>query len=422
MIRTLTVAGLVLLAAASFELGAGRGSAAAEPAMASSGAGASGGGAAGGETSESDTLGEGLALLREAAAADDLLYRMIGQMILVGFTGDNERDQGVMAVRTQLAQGTIGGVVLYPDNIRSVQQLRLLTAFLANAKSELVPLIAVDQEGGVVQRLTRRKGYVYFPSARDVARDPRLRTPDGARRLYGRMAQELARAGINLNFGPVVDLSLNPGNTVIVRRKRSYGSDPETVTALAGAFITAHREANVLTAAKHFPGHGSSWSDSHKALPDVSLSWRESELEPYRRLARDGLLDMVMVGHLYHPRFSDGEKLPASLSARAIDALRADGYIGFKGVVVSDDLEMGAVRESYSLADRVIKAVNAGTDLLVFSNVMSRDPDLGVKIHVIIADAVRDGRIPRARIEEAYGRIILLKRRLMQHDLAGTWR
>jgi beta-N-acetylhexosaminidase len=279
-----------------------------------------------------------------------------------------------MAVRTQLAQGTIGGVVLYPDNIRSVQQLRLLTAFLANAKSELVPLIAVDQEGGVVQRLTRRKGYVYFPSARDVARDPRLRTPDGARRLYGAMAQELALAGINLNFGPVVDLSLNPGNNVIVRRKRSFGSDPETVTVLAGAFITAHREANVLTAAKHFPGHGSSWSDSHKALPDVSLSWRESELEPYRRLARDGLLDMVMVGHLYHPRFSDGEKLPASLSARAIDALRADGYIGFKGVVVSDDLEMGAVRESYSLADRVIKAVNAGTDLLVFSNVISRDP------------------------------------------------
>ena len=240
-------------------------------------------------------------------------------------------------------------------------------------------------------------------------------------RLYERMAQELARAGINLNFGPVVDLSLNPGNTVIVRRKRSFGSDPKTVTALAGAFITAHREANILTAAKHFPGHGSSWSDSHKALPDVSRSWRESELEPYRMLAQDGLLDMVMVGHLYHPRFSDGEKLPASLSARAIDALRADGYIGFKGVVVSDDLEMGAVRESYSLDDRVIKAVNAGTDLLVFSNVMSRDPELGVKIHAIIADAVRDGRIPRARIEEAYGRIIFLKRRLMQHDLAGTW-
>ena len=135
----------------------------------------------------------------------------------------------------------------------------------------------------------------------------------------------MAGAGINLNFGPVVDLSLNPCNNVIARRKRSYGSDPKTVTSLARSFIAAHREANVLTAAKHFPGHGSSWSDSHKALPDMSRSWRESELEPYRRLARDGLLDMVMVGHLYHPRFSDGERLPTSLSASAIRALRADG-------------------------------------------------------------------------------------------------
>jgi beta-N-acetylhexosaminidase len=130
-------------------------------------------------------------------------------------------------------------------------------------------------------------------------------------------------------------------------------------------------------------------------------------------------LDMVMVGHLYHPRFSDGDRLPASLSASAVHALRADGYIGFKGVVVSDDMGMGAVRERYSLEDRVIKAINAGIDLLVFSNVKSRDPDLGIKLHAMIAQAVRDGRIPRARIEAAYGRIVELKLRLMQHDLAG---
>jgi beta-N-acetylhexosaminidase len=154
------------------------------------------------------------------------------------------------------------------------------------------------------------------------------------------MAEELAQAGVNLNFGPVVDLNSYPGNPVIARRKRSFGADPKAVAALARAFITAHREANVVTAAKHFPGHGSSRSDSHKVLADISQSWRESELEPYRLLARDGLLDMVMVGHLYHPRFSDGEGVPASLSERAIRALRADGYIGFKGVVVSDDMEM----------------------------------------------------------------------------------
>ena len=361
---------------------------------------------------------DGLAALPEMAKADDGLGRMIGQTILVGFSGQSEHDPGVKAVRDQLAKDVIGGVVLYPENISSARQLRLLTAYLANANSPLVPFIAVDQEGGRVQRLDRRTGHTHYPSAQKLGRDATL-TPEEARRIYGGMAKELAGAGINLNFGPVVDLSLNPWNGVIARRKRSYGPDAATVTSLARSFIAAHREANVATVVKHFPGHGSSWSDSHKSLPDISRSWQESELEPYVALAHDGLLDMVMVGHLYHPRFSDGEELPSSLSANAIKALRAEGYIGFGGVVVSDDMEMGAVRDHYSLEDRVVRALNAGVDLLVFSNVKSRNTDLGVKLHEIIATAVRDGRIPRARIEAAYERIAALKRRLMAHDLAG---
>ena len=361
---------------------------------------------------------DGLAALREMAKADDALDKMIGQTIMVGFSGQNERDAGVKAVRDQLAKGVIGGVVLYPENISSARQLRLLTAYLANANSTLVPFIAVDQEGGRVQRLDRRTGHAHYPSAQKMGRDATL-TPEEARSIYGGMAKELAAAGINLNFGPVVDLSLNPWNAVIARRKRSYGSDPATVTSLARSFIAAHREANVVTVAKHFPGHGSSWSDSHKTLPDISRSWQESELEPYAALSHDGLLDMVMVGHLYHPRFSDGDRLPSSLSANAIRARRADPSLGYAGRIVTYDMEMGAVRDHYTLDDRVVRALNAGVDLLVFSNVKSRDTDLGVKLHEIIANAVRDGRIPRARIESAYERIAALKRRLMAHDLGG---
>jgi beta-N-acetylhexosaminidase len=355
----------------------------------------------------------------DAVAEASDLDPMIGQMIMVGFTGADERDPGVMAVRDQLAKGVIGGVVLYPENIGSQTELRGLTAFLRNAKPAPVPFIAVDQEGGLVQRLTHRDGYTYFPSARSVGRNPSFASPESAIRLYKTMADELAEAGFNLNFGPVVDLNLNPDNPVI--GGRSFGADPNAVTALARAFILAHREAGIVTVAKHFPGHGSSHTDSHKALADVSETWREVELEPYRQLAHDGLLDGVMIGHLYHPRFSDGARLPASLSGRAIHALRAEGYIGFQGVVFSDDMEMGAVRDDYSIEERVLKAVNAGTDLIVFSNVKSRDPELGVQIHAIIADAVRDGRISRLRIEQAYGRIMLLKRRLAQHDLPGKW-
>ena len=349
---------------------------------------------------------------------DALLDAMIGQMIMVGFSGDSERDAGVALAREQLNKGTIGGVVLYPENIGPPKELRTLTAFLRNAKSSPIPFIAVDQEGGQVQRLTRRNGHSYFPSAFSVGRNPSFASPASAEKLYATMAAELAEAGFNLNFGPVVDLNLNPWNPVIGQRDRSFGADPNTVTMLARAFITAHRAADIVTVAKHFPGHGSSHVDSHKALADVSETWKEIELEPYRNLAKEGMLDAVMIGHLYHPRFSDGAKLPASLSRRAVQALRAS-YIGFDGVVVSDDMEMGAVSDDYSFEERVIKAVNAGTDLLVFSNVSGRDPELGPKIHAVIADAVRDGRISRTRIEEAYGRIKLLKRRLCRARPAG---
>ena len=351
-------------------------------------------------------------------AAARLLDTMIGQMIMVGFLGDHERDPGVKAVRDQLAKGIVGGVVLYPENIASPNELRTLTAFLRNAKSSLVPFIAVDQEGGLVQRLTRRNGHRYFPSAWSVGRNPVYASADSAERLYATMAEGLAYAGFNLNFGPVVDLNVNPANPVIGQRDRSFSADPNTVTALARAFIVAHRNADIVTVAKHFPGHGSSHVDSHKALADVSESWREIEIEPYRALAKDGLLDAVMLGHLYHPTFSDGAKLPASLSGRAVRALR-DKSIGFDGVVVSDDMEMGGVSHDYSLEERVIKAVNAGTDLLMFSNVQAQDVELGPKIHAIIAAAVRDGRISRSRIDKAYGKITALKRRLMAHDLSG---
>ena len=358
---------------------------------------------------------------QQAAETHVTLDRMIGQMILVGFPGSSRRDAGVIAVCEQLARGTVGGVLLFPENIRSAANLRALATYLAGASKELAPFIAVDQEGGLVQRLSRRNGHAYFPAAKKVAHDPKLNTPEGAFGLYKRMADGLAKGGINLNFGPVVDLAVNPGNTVIVRRKRSYGADPKVVTALAGAFIAAHREANVITAVKHFPGHGSSWSDSHKALPDITKSWREAEIEPYVLLSRQGLLDMVMVGHLYHPRFSDGDEIPASLSERAVRALRTPGYIGFRGVIVSDDMEMGAVRGRMRFDDAIVKAVNAGVDLLVFSNVKGRDPKIGEKVHAAIAQAVKDGRISPRTIEDAYQRIALLKRRMMRRDLADTW-
>jgi len=359
---------------------------------------------------------------KDAAPCDTShLSAMIGQMIMVGFLGNNEKDAGVIAARRQLADGVIGGVVLFPENIGPPNKLKALTAYLRDARSNPVPFIAVDEEGGKVQRLDGRNGYRHFPSAASVGRNPSYASPQAAERLYAKMAAQLAEVGFNMNLGPVVDLNLNPRNPVIGARDRSFSADPDVVTALATAFIEAHRRANIVTVAKHFPGHGSSTTDSHKTLADISKTWRPIEIEPYQRLAKAGLLDGVMIGHLYQPRFSDMEGMPASLSAKAVRALRDKSWIDFDGVIISDDMEMGAVRDMFPPDELAVRAVNAGIDIVMFSNIKSHDPELGLKIHTGLLKAVCDGRISRIRIEKAYGKILLLKRRLEQKDLTGKW-
>ena len=268
-----------------------------------------------------------------------------------------------------------------------------------------------------MQRLSARKGFKAYPTARTVAR---LYKPEKARFIYKSMAQELAKAGFNLNFGPVLDLNLNRRNPVIGRLGRSYGAKPERVVAYARAFISAHREANVLTSVKHFPGHGSSWSDSHKRFVDLTKTWKDIELEPYRALARDGAIDTLMVGHLYHPAFSNNQRLPATLTSTAIEGW-VRGRLGFQGVVITDDLEMGAIARYHNLRTTLIKAVQSGNDILMFSTA-GADPKFVPKATQILRKAVNDGTIARKRIAQAYARIKSLKSRLRANTSwsAGT--
>src|SRR5690606_35642736 len=152
------------------------------------------------------------------------------------------------------------------------------------------PFIMLDQEGGQVQRLTPSVGFAGTPSARDVARGG----IEAAEAVYADLARRLAREGFNVNFGPVVDLNLNPDNPVIARFGRAYGRDAASVTAFAAAFVAGHHAAGMGTALKHFPGHGSSLADSHHGFVDVTEVWSPAELEPYRTLIGEGLADMVM--------------------------------------------------------------------------------------------------------------------------------
>lgn len=352
------------------------------------------------------TLVSILALTANPAQAATLA-EMAGQMVVVGFEGDDVGDASVERITEDLAAGRIGGVMFLKKNVRSLAAVEAMNAAFRDAAS-MVPLLTVDQEGGAVERLTKAVGFKEVPNARSVAAG----SPEAAAALYGEMAGDLADLGFTVNFGPVADLDRNPDNQVIAKFGRAFGKDADTVIAFDRAFIDAHRAHGVLTALKHFPGHGSSTADSHEGFVDITRTWSEEELEPYRVLAGEDKVDMVMVGHLYHSNYAtDDDRLPSSLSPRWIDGVLRD-ELGFDGVVISDDLEMGAIRDHFDLEETVVKAVSAGMDILLFSNTGYQRPTLAEEVVDILLDQAAADPEFAARIEESYDRIVALKQRL----------
>lgn len=347
---------------------------------------------------------------------DSLLRRQVGQMIVAGFRGFDATGEVVDAVQRL----GIGGVIYFDRdvpsgtnrrNVRSPQQLRRLSDDLQRAAREagLPPLfITIDQEGGRVDRLKATYG---FPASVSAAYLGSRNDPDTTHCWAALTAETCRRAGINVDFAPCVDVNVNPRCPVIGALGRSFSADTAVVAAQARGWIDALHARGVLTSLKHFPGHGSSRVDSHLGLTDITHTWqRERELAPYRRLLGEGYADFVMVGHLLH-RGVDAE-LPASLSRRWIDGVLR-GELGYRGVVVTDDLNMGAIVEHYSLERALELAINAGVDMVIIgNNGRTYETDLTPRTIDLICGLVRAGRIPRERIAEAYGRILALKQRL----------
>ena len=333
------------------------------------------------------------------------LEQMAGQMIVVGFAGDTAGARPVKALRAEIAAGEIGGVMFLKTNVSSLAAVKAMNeAFLA-AAPELPPFITLDQEGGAVERLTEAVGFKEIPNAEIIAAS---NSPEGAGLIYGEMAQKVADLGFTVNFGPVVDLNLNPGNLIIAKYGRAFGKSAKTVIPYAEAFIEAHRKVGLLTALKHFPGHGSSTADSHEGFVDITKTWKPDELLPYKALIGADLADFVMVGHLIH---SDYSELPSSLAPEWITGVLR-GELGYQGVVISDDLEMGAIREHFSLKETITRAVRAGMDVLLFSNTADNRLTLGDEIRaILVAEAEADPSF-QARIEESYARIVALKQRI----------
>ena len=339
------------------------------------------------------------------------LRRKLAQMVLVGFRGTAlEPDNPIVA---DIRDRGIGGVVLFSydvalkspvRNVESPEQVAALNAALAALAAEPL-LIAVDQEGGKVARLNPTHGFPPTVSAQALGEqnDPAVTYAAAAQ-----LADTLKAAGTRHNFAPVVDVNTNPDNPVIGAIGRSFSADPAIVSAQAGEFVRAHRDRGITTTLKHFPGHGSSRSDSHLGFVDVTATWQPLELAPYRDLIAQGLVDTIMTAHVYNAQL-DPETV-ATLSQPIITGILRE-QLGFDGVVFSDDMQMSAIADNYGFAEAVVGTVAAGVDVVVVGNNLSYEPDVAARIIDLLAAAVADGRLSEARIDESYRRIMALKAR-----------
>lgn len=279
--------------------------------------------------------------------------------LMVGFAGTHPDGKEVEILKEALAQNLICGVIFFRHNIVDPRQLASLTASFLEAKTTLPPLLAVDQEGGRVQRLSSANGFVSFPSAKEVG------TMDQEARegLYADFAAQVKRAGLNYVLGPDVDLH-SDASPVIGALGRAYSADPDHVCACAKDFVAAHRRLGIATSLKHFPGHGFALGDTHKGFVDVTQTFDSRELIPFEALAKQSAADSIMVAHVASDAWEKG--VPASLSPHTRKVLR--GTWGYDGVVISDDLHMGAILDAYPDPCLVgAMAARAGIDVLLYS-------------------------------------------------------
>jgi beta-N-acetylhexosaminidase len=341
----------------------------------------------------------------------DELRANVGQLIMVGFTGANSTAPGFRRVIEDLETGSIGGVLFLWQNISSKASLHAMVEEVKHCTCAAPPLIAIDEEGGTVDRLGREFGFSPTQSAAEVATSDE----DKARRQYRMLAEKLSDMGFNINFAPVVDLNRNPWNPVIGQQYRSYSADPYVVEKYARIFVEEHHALGILTTLKHFPGHGSSRVDTHFAPADLAPTWSEEELTPYRLLIKEGLADTVMVGHLAN-RNEWGGMATQEGSTAISHILRKE--LKFDGVVISDALTMYAVRNSKSSFAAVVNsAFDAGIDIALMADPGTRENDDGDSYAKSIAEAVVAGTIPRASIQKSLERVAALKAKLKSADI-----
>jgi beta-N-acetylhexosaminidase len=334
----------------------------------------------------------------------DSLDIKIGQLIIFGFYGKdiNTKDAVYKAVK----EGKVGSILLYRRNISETDTRTRLKKLVKGFQTVApIPLfVSIDQEGGLVNRFDSLPGFPPMPSALYMG----TKNDTALTRQYGNnIASVLAATGINLNYAPVLDLH-NSNCPVMGARNRCFSSNPLQVVMHAAQIISAHNTFKIHTIVKHFPGHGSSTTDSHLGITDVSNTWKATELEPYRQLINRGSVQAVMTAHIVNKKL-DPSLLPATLSKKIITGLLRDS-LGFDGPVFSDDMMMQAISSHYGLEESIRLALAAGVDVLMFSNNIKGVPAYSPQnIHRIIKSLIISGKISQDQIDKSYFRVMKMK-------------
>lgn len=332
---------------------------------------------------------------------NEILKKKIGQMVMVGFYGTEMPD----SIKYDIENRGLGGVILFGYNLSNPAQIKKLTGSLNNT-AEIPLLISTDQEGGNVARLKASNGYEATKTAYMIG--TLLNREDSARAIAAKMAGWLKDAGINMDLAPVADVMINPQSPALALKERLYSKGPEVVSKYVSYFIEEFNNKNVVTSLKHFPGHGSAATDSHMDLPDLTKTWSQQELIPYQRAIGNGYSDAVMIGHLFNKELDS--LYPSSLSYNTVTGLLKN-QLNFQGVVITDELMMGAIANNYGLEQSIELAINAGVDILLYKTNIYNGSSLLSQIQDIVIKKIAEGKILESRITEAYERIIQLKRK-----------
>jgi beta-N-acetylhexosaminidase len=332
------------------------------------------------------------------------LREKIARLLIVGFRGTDLSD--LAWLEHFIGNLGVGGVILFdrdqetgqPRNVESPDQVRRLVADIKALAPHREVIVAIDQEGGLVTRLSPKLGFPKVESEAAIGDQGDTAVEAWADGLVA----TLADAGINLNFAPVVDLNVNPDNPAIGALDRAFSADPAIVSRDAEIELLAHRARGVRTALKHFPGLGSATANTDFGVADVTATWTDEELDPYRALIPAGLVDMVMAAHVVNGQLDP--QLPASLSKNTIIRLLR-GQLEWDGVVVTDDMQAAAITQKFGDDDAVSLALQAGCDLLVFANQQVYDPERIVKVIDHVERIVAERLIDEAQLDRSVARL-----------------